>query len=101
MARYRMEDGTIVDTANASQSWEPASYWDGNNTCDVHTRSQWVDQYLHRSRKGRYYTETHSRWQGSTDHAEWISHEEAARWLLMNDSDIPQELETAVESVIE
>ena len=101
MARYQMDDGTVVDTDNASQMWKEDTYWDGNNTCGVHTRSQWVHQELYRSRRGRYYIETCSQWQGSQPHAEWISNHGAARWLLINNDEIPEELQEFADEVIE
>ena len=101
MARYRMEDGTVVDTQNANHTWEAVSEFDGHNSVDIHTGSQWVDQLLHRSRRGRYYTETKSRMQGSTDRAEWVSLEEAARWLLLAEAEIPGDLAEAAETVSE
>jgi hypothetical protein len=100
MARYRIE-GTIVDTDNASQSWEEATRWDGNNWISKATGSQWEHETLYRSRKGRYYVEHTSQWEGSTPHAEWVSPQEAARWLLLNEREVPAELAEAVEQVAE
>jgi hypothetical protein len=98
MARYRIE-GTIVDTGNSTAHWEEATRWNGNNHISKATGSQWEHQTLYRSKKGRYYVEHTSQWQGSTPHAEWVSPEEAARWLLQNDHELPadlQELEAEV-----
>lgn len=101
MARYRMDDGTVVDTEKATQVWKEDTVWDGNNRIGVVTRSQWVHQWLHRSRKGRYYIEVESQWQGSTPHAEWISNHEATRWLLLNNYDLPEELQPFADEVTE
>lgn len=107
MARYKMSDGTIVDTAKASKSWEENTRFDGHNNVSVHTGSQWTHETLYRSRKGRYYIEVTSQWQGSAPHAEWISNEEATRWLLLDDSlrffkhGLPEELEQYEEAVSE
>ena len=92
MARYRMSDGTIIDTDNASQIWKEQTRWNGSNHISVPTGTQWTHETLYRSRKGRYYIEHTSQWQGSTPRAEWVSNEEAARWLLLNDEDLPDEL---------
>ena len=100
MARYRIE-GTIVDTDRASATWPERKDSDGRNLISRATGSQWEHQQLHRSRRGRYYLECWSQWQGSRAHAEWISPEEAARWLLMMDEDIPADLQEAAESVSE
>src|SRR5260370_521339 len=109
MARYRMDDGTIVDTANASQSWDEATSHDANNHISIAAGSQWNHEALHRSRKGRYYIERWSQWQGSTPSAEWISNRAAAAWLtLMNGHradtsqyEIPADLQSAVDEVTE
>ena len=101
MARYTMSDGTVVDTSNASRSYEEATFYDGHNHISCATGSQWAHQLLYRSRKGRYYIEHFSQWQGSHDSAEWVSNEEAARWLLANNEPIPDELAKAAESVSE
>lgn len=100
MARYRIEN-TVVDTDNATDSWEEDTHWNGNNHVSNATGIQWAHQTLYRSRKGRYYVEHTSQWQGSTPHAEWVSPEEAVRWLLQNNHDIPDELDQFVDEVTE
>ena len=101
MARYQMQDGTVVDTDNATASWGECRDWDGNNHIGRSSRSQWHDQTLYRSRKGRYYLEYCSRVQGKRDHVEWVSPEEAARWLLLNEEDLPEDLAKVAEQVSE
>ena len=101
MTRYKMQDGTIVDTDNATQSWAEDTNWDGNNHISAHTGSQWEHQTLHRSRKGRYYIERSSQYQGSMPGAEWVSPQEAARWLLLNESDLPADLAALADQVSE
>jgi hypothetical protein len=85
-------ESTVVDTENASQSWAEATRWNGSNHISVPTGSQWNHETLYRSRKGRYYVEHESQVQGSTPHAEWVSPEEACRWLLMNAHELPEDL---------
>ena len=92
MARYRMDDGTVIDTANATQSWDEATRWDGHNHISIPTGSQWNHETLYRSRKGRYYIQHQSQWQGSTPSAEWVSNRSAASWLLTNDHELPADL---------
>jgi hypothetical protein len=99
MATYRMEDGTVVKTENATASWEEDTRWDGNNFISVATGSQWTHETLYRSRKGRYYVVHTSQCQGSLAHAEWVSKHEAARWLLANDETLPEDL-AALEEVV-
>ena len=56
MSRYRIE-GMIVDTDNATASWEEGTRWNGNNHISLATGSQWDHQKLYRSRRGRYWLE--------------------------------------------
>lgn len=101
MSKYRMEDGTIIDTDNAKQSWEEATDFDGSNQISRATGSQWAHETLRESRKGRFYVEHWSNYQGSRPHAEWISEEAAVRWLLLNDNDVPERLAHLVTDVSE
>ena len=101
MTRYRMDDGTVLDTDNATQEWEEDTRWDGNNHISIATGSQWAHQALYRSRKGRYYLENTSQWQGSTPSAEWVSNRSAASWLLANNHEIPEELAQVADEVSE
>jgi hypothetical protein len=101
MARYRMEDGVVVDTRNATASWQEKEDWDGRNFISRATGSQWEHQTLYRSRKGRYYIEHTSQWQGSRPYAEWVSPQAAAEWLLLMDEEIPEDLRQYVDRVSE
>lgn len=101
MARYRMDDGTVVDTLNAKQSWDEATRWDGKNNISVATGSQWHHETLHRSRKGRYYVERTSNYQGDRPGAEWISKRAAAAWIVANGHDIPADLAAEADEVTE
>ena len=101
MSRYRMEDGTIIDTEKASKEWMEATFWDGRNQVSRATGDQFYHQKLYRSRKGRYYVECWSDWQGSRAHAEMVSPEEAARWLLANECDLPEDLAKFEDEIIE
>lgn len=101
MARYQMPDGTVVDTDKASKSWEEAQYNDGRNMISRATGSQWHHETLYRSRRGRYYIEHTSNYQGSHDSAEWISEQKAAAWLLLMEEEIPGDLAKFAEEVSE
>jgi hypothetical protein len=96
-----MEDGTVIDTANATLWWEETSDWNGSNHIGRSSSSQWHDQMLFRSRRGRYYVEHTSRVQGERDWCEWVSKEEACRWLVLNEHDLPDDLKEAEQNVIE
>lgn len=101
MATYRMDGGTIVDTDKASATWKEYAPHDGRNFISINTGSQWEHEQLYRSRKGRYYLERWSDWQGTRASAEWISNAEAARWLILNHRDVPEDLQEHVEEVTE
>ena len=101
MSKYRMEDGTVVNTDSAARCWSDRTDFDGNNDIHRTTKDQWSGEILYRSRKGRYYIEHYSKLMGVRDYATWISHEEAAAWLCLNDYDIPAELAEAADRVIE
>ena len=92
MSRYQLDDGTVVDTDRASKHWNEITRWNGNNHISVATGSQWEHETLYRSAKGRYYIEHTSQWQGSTPRAQWVSEQEAARWLLLNERELPADL---------
>lgn len=103
MSTYRMDDGTVVKTENATKSWEEATRWDGSNNISKATGSQWSHEELHRSRKGRYWLEGWSDYQGTAPHAEWVSNRAAAEWLLANghEDDMPDDLKPLIEEVSE
>jgi len=100
MARYRI-DSTIVDTTNASDSWPEATDWDGRNHISRATGSEWLHQRLYRSRRGRYYVVHDSAWEGSKAHAEWLSPQEACRWMLLMEHDLPADLQQYEEEIAE
>jgi hypothetical protein len=99
--RYRMDNGTIVDTARASRHWEEACDWDGSNMISRATGSQWEHRDLYRSRRGNYYVRHYSDWQGTRDHIEWVSREEAARWLLLMEEELPKDLKDLEDEIVE
>lgn len=99
--KYRMKDGTIINTARASARWIEATDFNGRNQISRATGSQWNHETLYRSRRGRYYIECTSQWQGSQGHCEWISPERAAAWLSVMDADIPAELTEVADQIEE
>lgn len=101
MATYRMEDGTIVKTENAASHWDEETDWNGRNHISRATGSQWNHQKLYKSRKGRYYILHTSNYQGSQPHAEWVSQQEAARWLMLMEIDLPEDLAKYADEVSE
>lgn len=101
MSVYRMEDGTVINTEKSKQHWNEATWWNGSNHISKATGSQWNHQTLYESRKGRFYIECDSQWQGVASHVEWVSEEEAVRWLMTNDHEIPERLQHLVEAIEE
>lgn len=83
-------DGTVVDTDKAKEEWEPKSHPDART---------WMHLYL--SSRGRYYTVAHSVYDNTPSHAEWITNEDAARWLLLNGHDMPTDLESVAAEISE
>jgi hypothetical protein len=100
MATYRIDE-TVVKTENAADHWDEKTRWNGNNHISRATGSQWEHQTLYKSRRGRYWVEHTSQWQGSTPHAEWVSREEAARWLLNMEYELPEDLRELEETLSE
>lgn len=98
---YRMDDGTVVKTKNSTKSWNEDKRFDGRNHISVATGSQWTHETLYRSRRGRYWIEHESQYQGSTPHAEWISNRAAAQWLLANNHELPDDLKELEQEVSE
>lgn len=101
MARFQLESGAIVDTDRAAKQWEEATFWDGRNHISKATGSQWDHQTLYKSSKGRYYLVRSSQWQGSRDQAEELSPMHAARWLLNNDHELPEDLADLEAEILE
>jgi len=101
MARFKMEDGTVVDTDKATQAWNEYRTHDGRNFISKATGSQWDHQKLHRSRKGRFYLVHSSDYQGSMDSAEWISQRAAVAWLVANEREVPEDLKQVEADVVE
>lgn len=91
MSLHRLEN-CIVDTDKSTKQYEESTDWNGNNWISRATGSQWHHQTLYRSRKGRYYIINSSNYEGSSDTAEWLSPQEATRWLLLMGHDLPSDL---------
>jgi len=89
---YTMEDGRIVKTENAVASWNEDTDWDGSNHISKATGSQWEHERLYKSKKGNYYLEWWSQWQGTTPGARWLTPQEAAHWLIAQNESLPADL---------
>lgn len=101
MSRYKMDDGTVVNTEKTINSWHEDERWDGSNWISKATGSQWHHERLHKSQKGRYYLESWSNWQDATEHAEWVDKHTAAAWLIANGHVVPEDIREAANEVEE
>ena len=101
MTRYRMPDSTVVDADLATAHYEEATDWDGSNHISRNTGSQWEHETLYRSAKGRWYVVHTSQREGTLPHAQWLTPEQAAAWLLLNEHQPPPELAEAAGQVVE
>lgn len=99
--RYRMEDGTVLDTDLAQREWQCAEDSDGRNPVCRATGSQWAHETLYRSRRGRYYLVSYSQWEGTRPAVAWVTPEEAAAWLVLMEYEVPADLEAAAEELTE
>lgn len=101
MARYQVQDGTIVDTDKASRSWKQKTCYNGKDAYGVQTRSSCHSQTLYRSSSGRYYLVHESCRTGTVPEAELIGNLVAARWLTLNESVLPRELLKLVQDPVD
>lgn len=92
MSKIETEDGTIINTDKAEAHWEEATWWNGHNHVSMATGDQWVHQTLYKSSKNRYYLVTRSQWQGVRDSANFLTEQEAAKWLILNNHKLPKDL---------
>ena len=90
--KYTMDYGQVVDTDRAVECWQESERWNGQNHISRATGTQWEHETLFKSTKGNYWIEHVSQWQGSTPHAFFLTAEEAARWLLTNEHELPADL---------
>jgi len=100
MSIYKIDD-KVVDSENAVALWEEDTTWDGSNSISVNTGTQWEHEQLYKSRKGNYWLEHWSQWQGSRAWAEFVPAEEAAKWLMLNGKDLPADLAKHEKAVCE
>lgn len=100
MTTYHI-DGKVVKTENAKKCWEEATRWNGSNHISVNTGNQWVHETLYLSKKGNYYIESYSDWQGSISSAEFVTEAKAAKWLLFNNYELPEHLKKYQEEIEE
>jgi hypothetical protein len=92
---------TIVDTDQSIQQWKESITWNGNNMVSKATGSQWDHETMYRSKRGRYYIERTTQWQGRPNYAYWLSEQEACAWLIINEHLVPDDLLQFVDQIME
>jgi hypothetical protein len=91
MNRVNLGDGRWF-SSDAATRYEEGRRWDGQNHISLATRSQWDHEALWRTKSGAWVLHWWSQWQGSQDTWEIIDADKAARWLIRNGRDLPEEL---------
>ena len=71
----------------SAERFDEATRWDGNNHVSVTSGSQWDHQSLYRTLKGAWVIHRWSQWQGSTPIWQFVSPDQARKWLLANHCD--------------
>lgn len=89
--RYTL-DRLVVDTERAAQVWHDRTDFDGRQRYSLATGSPWDRETLYLSARGVWYVEATSAWQGSRPHARRVTDRAAARWLLSQGYDLPDQL---------
>jgi len=104
MAVYRDRlSGVLLDTNESVMTWVDAAYWDGSNNVSRATNSEWLEQRLHKTRKGTYWVETISRIEYRPNSGELVSPAEALAWLLQNGyagDELPDDLRPLLPGVV-
>lgn len=99
--KLKMEDGRIVDTEKAAESWHEETDWDGHNYVGRASRIQqdFGGQTLYQSSQGNFYLIT--QWNGCLPDARFLDDKEAAKWLYLNDRSLHEKLERLETEVCE
>lgn len=103
MTIFELDDdpGVLVDTDRAAKEWEEGVYFNGSNHISKATGNQFDHETLYKSSKGRYYIVRSSQWQGTRDRAIESTPEAAAKWLLLNGYELPEDLAGLEGDIIE
>ena len=93
MTKYPIGNGTVIDTDEASASWEERVDLMG-------TGPEYNHQKLYKTRTGKYYIENFSDRKHQPSRVEWVSAKVAAGWLLKNGHELPEELWSIEEELL-
>lgn len=92
MNRQPLRGGKWFDRDKA-QSWEEGERYNGQNFISLATGSQNYHQMLFRSASGAWLLHCWSNWAGSQETWEVISPAEATAWLVINEWELPEDLQ--------
>ncbi len=87
MAVYKLESGRVVDTKKAKHEIHEGTRHDGKNNISLATGAQWEHETLFLSKRGTWYKEVWSQWQGSASYAIEMTPAEAGEWLTLNEKE--------------
>lgn len=91
MNRIALSDGRWFDKDKARKYGEAREH-DGNNYISKTTGSQWDHEALYLTAMGAWVLYRWSQYQGRLDTHKTIEPEQAARWLIRNDEELPESL---------
>jgi len=90
-----LDDYTDSETTEVLAGWfdptkaevfEQDKRWDGNNMVGVITGSQWIDEYLYRTKGGRWVLNHDAhRYRGGPDTYQFLTDAQAKDWLLRSE----------------
>jgi hypothetical protein len=89
--RYRVGNSVVYPERAAAQ-WPEQRDFNGHNFVGRSSCDQWTYETLYRSRRGRYYIIREIHREGVAPDAQFVSREEAARWLALNEYPFPPDL---------
>jgi hypothetical protein len=106
VAKIKMTDGSgSWFESDSAILFKENTRWDGRNHISVPTGSQWEHEWLYFTKSGRWVLRRYSQWQGSSESYEFISQDNAAKWLLENDCEnelhnLPEQVRLSVQEYI-
>lgn len=75
-----------------STCYKESTRWNGNNHVSIATGSQWDHEKLYRTASGKWILHSWSQYQGVMSKWESITEDQATRWLLVNDHNVPEDI---------
>jgi hypothetical protein len=91
MHRVALPDGRFFD-ADKAQCFEEGTRFDGNNHVSLATGSQWDHEKLYLTAGGVWVVVPSSQREGRNPEPTIIDADEAARWIVRNEQDVPEAL---------